>query len=113
MISSVLNRNNLNKYKMNRKDFEILMNSLFSNNQLFIPQGQTIEEWIDNAFINEEKAAINYTRCSTLLLCVDTIWADLTKDLKYEMLEESHSLYLIKNDIGKNEWINKDWFKKQ
>ena len=46
---------------MNRKDFEILMNSLFSNNQLFIPQGQTIEEWIDNAFVNEEKAAINYT----------------------------------------------------
>jgi hypothetical protein len=46
---------------MNRKDFEILMNSLFSNNQLFIPQGQTIEEWIDNAFINEEKEAINYT----------------------------------------------------
>ena len=52
---------------MNRKDFEILMNSLFSNNQLFIPQGQTIEEWIDNAFVNEEKAAINYTHsCESL-----------------------------------------------
>ena len=43
---------------MNRKDFEILMNSLFSNNQLFIPQGQTIEEWIDNAFVHEEKETI-------------------------------------------------------
>ena len=43
---------------MNRKDFEILMNSLFSNNQLFIPQGQTIEEWIDNAFVDEEKEAV-------------------------------------------------------
>ena len=50
---------------MNRKDFETLMNSLFSNNQLFIPQEQTIEEWIDNAFVNEEKEAINYTHCCT------------------------------------------------
>ena len=52
---------------MNRKDFEVLMNSLFSNNQLFIPQGQTIEEWIDNAFVDEEKAAINYTHSCTEL----------------------------------------------
>ena len=53
-----LNTNNLNKKIMNRKDFEVLMNSLFSNNQLFIPQGQTIEEWIDNAFVDEEKEAV-------------------------------------------------------
>jgi hypothetical protein len=48
---------------MNKKDFEILMNSLYSNNQLFIPKGQTIKEWIDNAFLNALNEAINYTRC--------------------------------------------------
>ena len=35
---------------MSEEKFRILMNSLYSNDQLFIPQGQTIEEWIDNAF---------------------------------------------------------------
>lgn len=34
---------------MSEERFRILMNSLYSNNQLFIPQGQTIDEWIDNA----------------------------------------------------------------
>ena len=47
---------------MDKKDFEILMNSLYSNNQLFIPQGQNIKEWIDNAFVEKQEEAINYTR---------------------------------------------------
>ena len=50
---------------MDKKDFEILMNSLFSNNQLFIPQGQTIKEWINNAFVEKQEQAINYTSCCT------------------------------------------------
>jgi hypothetical protein len=48
---------------MTKQDFEILMNSLYSNNQLFIPQGQNIKEWIDNAFVDKQEEAINYTRC--------------------------------------------------
>ena len=35
---------------MSEERFRILMNALYSNNQLFIPQGQNIDEWIDNAF---------------------------------------------------------------
>jgi len=34
---------------MKKEQFEILMNVLYSNSQLFIPQGQTIQELIDNA----------------------------------------------------------------
>lgn len=37
---------------MSKENFEILMYALYGNNQLFIPQGQTIQEWIDNAFDN-------------------------------------------------------------
>jgi len=48
---------------MTKKDFEVLMNSLYSNNQLFIPQGQTIEESIDNAFVDKREEAINYSQC--------------------------------------------------
>ena len=33
-----------------KEQFEILMYALYKNNQLFIPQGQTISEWIDNSF---------------------------------------------------------------
>ena len=33
---------------MSEERFRILMNSLYSNNQLFIPQNQLIDEWIDN-----------------------------------------------------------------
>jgi hypothetical protein len=46
--------------KMDKKDFEILMNALYSNNQLSIPNGQTIKEWIDNAFVEKQEQAINY-----------------------------------------------------
>ena len=40
---------------MKKEQFEILMYALYGNNQLFIPQGQTIQEWIDNAFDNAMK----------------------------------------------------------
>ena len=88
---------------MNRKDFEILMNSLFSNNQLFIPQGQTIEEWIDNAFVNEEKAAINYTHSCTELFCLDNTDADgLTLHKRYKFINEDETNSLIIDDYGGN-----------
>ena len=35
---------------MNEEQFEILIKALYGNNQLFIPQGLTIEEWISKAF---------------------------------------------------------------
>ena len=35
---------------MNKAKFRILMLSLYSNNQLFIPQYQSIDEWIDEAY---------------------------------------------------------------
>lgn len=63
---------------MDKKDFEILMNSLYSNNQLFIPQGQTIKEWIDNAFVEKQEEAINYTRCCTELQAIEDL-----KDFAY------------------------------
>ena len=37
---------------MSKEQFEILMYALYRNGQLFIPQGQTISEWIDNSFDN-------------------------------------------------------------
>ncbi len=40
---------------MKQEQFEILMYALYENNQLFIPQGQTIQEWIDNTFDNAIK----------------------------------------------------------
>jgi hypothetical protein len=40
---------------MKKEKFEILMYALYGNNQLFIPQGQDIQEWIDNAFDNALK----------------------------------------------------------
>ena len=39
---------------MKKEQFETLMYALYGNNQLFIPQGQTTQEWIDNAFDNAE-----------------------------------------------------------
>tara|TARA_B110000503_G_scaffold19965_1_gene29911 strand:- start:229 stop:348 length:120 start_codon:yes stop_codon:yes gene_type:complete len=33
---------------MSEERFRILMKHLYSNNQLFIPQNQLIDEWIDN-----------------------------------------------------------------
>lgn len=40
---------------MKKEQFEILMYALYGNNQLFIPKGQTIQEWINNAFNNALK----------------------------------------------------------
>ena len=47
-----LTQTKINKIDMSKENFEILMYALYGNNQLFIPQGQTIQEWIDNAFNN-------------------------------------------------------------
>lgn len=35
---------------MEKERFKILMRALYSNSQLFIPQGQDIEEWIENVW---------------------------------------------------------------
>lgn len=40
---------------MTKEQFELLMYALYGNNQLFIPKGQTIQEWIDKAIGNEQK----------------------------------------------------------
>lgn len=78
---------------MDKKDFEILMNSLYSNNQLFIPQGQNIKEWIDNAFIEKQEKAINYTRCSIQLKDGEVpSFAYWLRDNKYEATKDSNIL---------------------
>lgn len=52
---------------MNKEDFKILMYALYGNKQLIIPDGQTLKEWIDNAFVEKQEQAINYTHsCTTL-----------------------------------------------
>ena len=48
---------------MDKKDFKMLMYALYGNKQLIIPDGQTLHQWIDNAFIEKKKEAINYTHC--------------------------------------------------
>tara|TARA_R110002012_G_scaffold58151_1_gene150885 strand:+ start:252 stop:512 length:261 start_codon:yes stop_codon:yes gene_type:complete len=48
---------------MNKEDFKILMYALYGNKQLIIPDGQTLQEWIDNAFVEKQEKAINYTHC--------------------------------------------------
>lgn len=48
---------------MNKEDFKMLMYALYGNKQLIIPDGQTLQEWIDNAFVEKQEEAINYTRC--------------------------------------------------
>jgi hypothetical protein len=35
---------------MEKEKFKILMLALYQNSQLFIPKGQTIEDWIDGVF---------------------------------------------------------------
>jgi len=47
------------------------------------------------------------------VLCIDalTSW-EITIGKKYEILNETHIQYLIKNDKGINDWIHKDWFKR-
>lgn len=46
---------------MNKEDFKMLMYALYGNKQLIIPDGQTLQEWIDNAFVEKQEEAINYT----------------------------------------------------
>ena len=40
---------------MTKERFKILMLELYRNNQLFIYQGQTIDEWIDDAYNRQTK----------------------------------------------------------
>jgi hypothetical protein len=47
---------------MKKEQFEILMYALYGNNQLFIPQGQTLREWIDIVFDNNVINKQNETR---------------------------------------------------
>jgi len=39
---------------MNKEDFKILMYALYGNKQLIIPDGQTLQEWIDYAFVEKQ-----------------------------------------------------------
>lgn len=48
---------------MNKEDFKILMYALYGNKQLIIPDGQTLQEWIENAFVEKQEQTINYTHC--------------------------------------------------
>ena len=61
---------------MDKKDFKMLMYALYGNKQLIIPDGQTLQQWIDNAFIEKKKEAINYTHCCEELkeLDDDNFW---------------------------------------
>ncbi len=56
---------------MDKEDFKILMYALYGNKQLIIPDGQTLKEWIDNAFVEKQKEAIDYTHCCTEFFCED------------------------------------------
>jgi hypothetical protein len=40
---------------MDKKDFKMLMYALYGNKQLIIPDGQTLHQWIDNAFIEKKE----------------------------------------------------------
>jgi hypothetical protein len=40
---------------MDKKDFKMLMYALYGNKQLIIPDGQTLQQWIDNAFIEKQE----------------------------------------------------------
>jgi len=52
---------------MDKKDFKMLMYALYGNKQLIIPDGQTLQQWIDNAFVEKKEQAINYTHCCETL----------------------------------------------
>ena len=59
------------------------------------------------------KPAINYTRCSTQLLCVNSYktW-DTTQGKLYKIKSESEKEYRIINDSGKEDSYFKKHFKK-
>ena len=46
---------------MKKEQFEILMYALYKNKQLVIPQGVAIQEWIDNAFLENQELNSNDT----------------------------------------------------
>ena len=68
----------------------------------YVREEQPIEE-IEQALItlNKLKEAINYTRCSTQLLCVSEVKGiGLTKGLKYKTNDTDSFYFTITNDYG-------------
>ena len=56
--------------------------------------------------------AINYTRCCTLLVCVDdNDLPNLTKEKEYEMLAETNRHYNIIDDNENDVLISKKYFR--
>jgi hypothetical protein len=67
---------------------------------------QNIENLID-----KDLKAINYTRCSTLLLCLDDDFNFLTKNKTYEMVSEPDGHYVVIDDFGEERLLWKKYFK--
>jgi hypothetical protein len=73
---------------------------------------KTEEKELDN-FINELKKAINYTRCCTELLCVDSKLTGFTINQKYKMVSDvDKEHYVVKNDLGADVLRYKKFFKR-
>ena len=66
-----------------------------------------------NEYVKWLEAKINYTRCSTQLLCVNSYktW-DTTQGKLYKIKSESEKEYRIINDSGKEDSYFKKHFKK-
>ena len=101
---------------MEKEQFEILMYALYGNNQLFIPQGQTISEWIDSAFNNAQKQGENLPikRVIPMLRCK---WNGKKEDgykitigKTYRMIKEHQYYYNIIDDLGEEHSYNKSCF---
>ena len=64
--------------------------------------------------LNKQEVAIDYTRSSLQLLCVDSKeYSGITIGEKYKIIDEGNLLYLIENDAGFREFYSKKYFKKQ
>ena len=62
---------------------------------------------------DELLAKINYTRCSTQLLCVNKEDDNaITKGYSYECIEEDNTFYKIVDNYGSENWFLKEYFKK-
>jgi hypothetical protein len=62
-------------------------------------------------FLEKKLEAINYTRCSTLLLCLDDDFNFLTKNKTYEMVSEPDGHYVVIDDFGEERLLWKKYFK--
>ena len=70
----------------------------------------TNEEWY-GWFEECWNKAINYTHCSTLLLCLVDDFNFLTKDKVYKMQEEPEGHYVVIDDLGEKRLLWKKYFK--